>query len=217
MSNATTMSSMGLDIPKVIPAEVRRFEESARIKDPVAFAAILDALIQEKVVSVGGAAANPVPPMERLADQARALRADTHWHPSATDIQRGRVALLRAFERPGNLPLPEFAKLAHKSRQQIYKDLAAHPRRLLALNVGRRGQRLPDWQLDPLRLRLTREVLKGAADVDAWTLFQVLSGPLECLGGRSPVEVVSPGNLDGVVEAVYGALGLHQGNRMKEA
>jgi hypothetical protein len=67
--------------------------------------------------------------------------------------------MLRLFEQPQNLPLPEFARLAHKSRQQIYKDLAAKPRRLLALSVGPRKQRLPDWQLDPLRLRLTQDYL----------------------------------------------------------
>lgn len=205
----TAPSSIRLDIPKVTLAELRRFEESARIKDPVAFAAMLDALIQEKVASVGGIAADPASPLEGLAGQVQALRADTHWHPSTTDIQRGRAALLRTYQQPQNLPLPEFAKLAHKSRQQIYKDLAAEPRRLLALSVGRRGQRLPDWQLDPLRLRLTQEVLKAAVGVDAWTLFQVLSEPLESLGNRSPIEVVSPGNLNAVVKTVYGALGLY--------
>lgn len=205
----TVPSSTRLAIPKVTLPELSRFEESARIKDPVAFAAVLDAFIREKVASAGEAVADPAAASGVLAGKARALRADVRWSPSATDIQRGRAALLSAYEQPENLPLPAFAKLAHKSRQQVYKDLAAQPRRLLALSVGPRGQRLPDWQLDPLRLRLTREVLKGAADVDAWTLFQALSGPLESLGGRSPVEAVSPGNLDSVVEAVYGVLGIH--------
>lgn len=144
-----------------------------------------------------------------ITDKAKALRADTRWSPSDTDIQRGRRAMLQVFQQPKNLPLPAFAKLASKSRQQIYKDLAATPKRLLALNIGRRGQRLPDWQLDPLRLRLTQEVLKGAADVDVWTLFYTLSEPLDCLGGRSPVEAVTRGNFDEVLKAIYNSLGIH--------
>ena len=75
------------------------------------------------------------------ADQP--LRADTRWAPNETDVQRGRAVLLETFNQPHNLPPAEFAKLADKSRQQIYKDILA--RRLLALNVGPRGQKLPDW------------------------------------------------------------------------
>ena len=204
-----TLRFPGFDVPKITPAEVKRFEVAADIKDPMAFAAELEALIQEKLTSVEQGAADSSSLVDTLGGKARALRAGSRWSPSATDIQRGRRAMLRRFEQPQNLPLPEFAKLAHKSRQQIYKDLAAKPRRLLALSVGPRRQRLPDWQLDPLRLRLTREVLKGAADIDAWTVFQVLSEPLDSLGDRSPVEAVSPGNLDAVVKAVYSALGVH--------
>lgn len=204
-----TSSLPGFGLPKVTPAEVKRFEAAASIKDPVAFAAELEALIQEKLASAEQVAAASSSLVDTLGGKARALRADTRWSPSATDLQRGRSAMLRRFEQPQNLPLPEFARLAHKSRQQIYKDLAAKPRRLLALSVGPRRQRLPDWQLDPLRLRLTQEVLKRAADIDAWTVFQALSEPLDSLGDRSPVEAVSPGNLDAVVKAVYNALGVH--------
>lgn len=207
MPKTSSLPEFGL--PKVTPAEVKRFEAAASIKDPVAFAAELEALIQEKLASAEQVAAASSSLVDTLGGKARALRADTRWNPSATDLQRGRSAMLRLFEQPQNLPLPEFARLAHKSRQQIYKDLAAKPRRLLALSVGPRRQRLPDWQLDPLRLRLTQEVLKRAADIDAWTVFQALSEPLDSLGDRSPVEAVSPGNLDAVVKAVYNALGVH--------
>jgi hypothetical protein len=74
-----------------------------------------------------------------LACKAAARRAGTCWTSSATEIQRSRLAAGNL--QPHNLPLPEFALLAHKSRQQIYKDITA--RRLLALNVGRRGQSSP--------------------------------------------------------------------------
>jgi hypothetical protein len=85
---------------------------------------------------------------QTLARKAAALRADTRRVPGRTGIQRGRVLLLKAVEQPHNLSLPDSARLANKSRQQIYKDIDA--RRLLALNVGPRGQRLPDWQLESI-------------------------------------------------------------------
>ncbi|HCF2131650.1 TPA: integrase, partial [Pseudomonas aeruginosa] len=62
---------------------------------------------------------------QALARKAAALRADTRWAPNETDVQRGRAVLLEAFNQPHNLPPTEFAKLADKSRQQIYKDILA--------------------------------------------------------------------------------------------
>jgi len=202
-----TISFMEFELPKVTVEEVKHLAAVPLVEDPAAFAAELDALFQEKFAALELEA--PATVEDALARKAEALRAESPWQPSATDIQRGRQAMLQAFEQPENLPLPEFAKLAHKSRQQIYKDLSARPKRLLALSVGPRRQRLPDWQLDPLRLRLTREVLKDAEGVDSWTLFDVLSEPLERLGGRSPVEAVRPSNFDEVVKATCSALGIH--------
>lgn len=203
-----TPSFMGFELPKVTDDDVHRFDRAARIKDPAAFALVLDELIREKVAFAEHAASGEGRSSE-LVDKARALRAASPWRPSATEIQRGRHALLEAFDRLDNLPLPEFARLAHKSRQQIYKDLNSSPRRLLALGVGPRKQRLPDWQLDPPRLKLTQEVLKVAGDVDAWTIYHALSEPMEGLRGRSPVDAVAPSNLDEVVSTVCNALGVH--------
>ena len=188
----------------VTPAEVKRFERTARIRNPAAFVEALEALIREKLAA---ALESARPATEAaLAGRVRALRAGVRGRPAATDIQRDRMALLQAFEEASNLPLPEFARLAAKSRQQIYKDLASRPPRLLALSVGPRRQRLPDWQLDPLRLRLTREVLCQAAGVDAWRLYHALSQPLDALGGRPPVEAVDPGGVERVTRVVLDAL-----------
>lgn len=203
-----TLDLTDFELPTITADDVHRFDRAARIKDPAAFAVELNELFREKVAT----AARAVVREERavyFVDKARALRAPNRWRPSATDIQRGRRALLEAFDRPDNLPLPEFARLAHKSRQQIYKDLSANPRRLLALSVGPRKQRLPDWQLDPLRLQLTRRVLEVAGEVDAWTIYHALSNTAEGLRGRSPVNAVTPGNLGKVVAVVCNVLGLH--------
>ena len=203
---AETVEFSNTGAPRVTPADVRRFESAAHIHDRDAFVAELDTLVREKLAAVSRTAASS--PDEALARKVRALRADVRWTPSATDLQRGRRALLDAFEQPHNLPLPAFARLAHKSRQMIYKDLAARPRRLLALSVGPRRQRLPDWQLDPSGLRLTRQVLERAPDVDAWTVYRALSEPFEALGGRAPVEAVGQQGVEAVAQVVLGALGI---------
>ena len=142
-----------------------------------------------------------------IARKAEALRADSGWSPGETEIQRGRTLLLAAFDQPHNLPLPDFARLANKSRQQIYKDIDA--RRLLALSVGPRKQKLPDWQLDSVKQQLTEAILRGAANVDNWTLYRALSEPLEGLAGRSPVEAVTADSIEDVANAVFNVLGVH--------
>ncbi|WP_425601030.1 hypothetical protein [Dyella sedimenti] len=142
-----------------------------------------------------------------LVHKAASLCASTRWHPGEADVQRGRAVLQEAFEQPHNLPLPEFARLAGKSRQQIYKDIKAH--RLLALSVGPRGQKLPDWQLDPVKLQLTQVVLQKAEGIDPWTMYRALSEPLEGLGGCSPIESVIAGSIDDIALAVLNVLGVH--------
>ncbi|WP_075259863.1 integrase [Herbaspirillum camelliae] len=195
-------------LPRVTVEDVHRFFTTVEIRDANAFAAELQAFVQECVGSVELPASLEVETMEQvLARKATALRSSTRWIPGETDIQRGRAIQLKAFNQPHNLPLPEFARLADKSRQQIYKDILA--RRLLALNVGPRGQKLPDWQLDPVKQQLTQAVLQEVEGIDNWTIYRALSEPLEGLGGQSPVDTVTAGSVDDVARAVFNVLGLH--------
>ena len=183
-------------LPRITENDIHRFAGVVDIRDARAFASELQAFVLERLRTVKLPVAGQKPSVEEaLAHKAATLHAPVRWTPSETDIQRGRA-----------LPLPEFARLAGKSRQQIYKDIAAQ--RLLALSVGRRGQKLPDWQLDPLRQRLTESVLQQAAGIDSWTIHDALSQPLEGLAGRSPVEAVTPASLQGTVMAVLNALGI---------
>ena len=76
-------------------------------------------------------------------------RSDQRSQLIQTDIQGERAQMLATFEAPHNLPLSMFAKLAGKSRHQINPEILG--RRLLSLNMGNRGQRIPDWQFDPVR------------------------------------------------------------------
>jgi hypothetical protein len=212
MTMPKTLEFIADHLPRVtVDDVVRRFSASVEIRDAQAFAAELQAFVHERVEAVSLPPSLEMPLVETteqtLARRAAALRASTRWVPGETDIQRGRAAMLDAFDQPHNLPLPEFARLANKSRQQIYKDIDA--RRLLALNVGPRGQKLPDWQLDPVKQRLTQAVLQGAVEVDNWTLYRALSEPLESLDARSPVEAVTADSVSEVTTAVLNVLGIH--------
>lgn len=207
-----TLEFIADHLPRVTVDDVRRFADTVEIRDAQAFAVELEVFMQERLERVSLPVALELVPEAQtleqgLARKAAALRAGRRWTPSDTDIQRGRAALLEAYDQPHNLPLPEFARLANKVRQQIYKDIEAG--RLLALNVGPRGQKLPDWQLDPVKQRLTQAVLQGAAGVDAWTLYRALSEPLEGLAERAPVDAVTAGSEESVANAVLNVLGVH--------
>lgn len=199
-------AASALNQPLVTPTEVRRFDKAVTVRDRGAFLFELDRLVREKVAAATNVAAEATPLTETLGRKAASLRAATSWSPMAADIQRGRAELLREFEQPHNLPLSDFVRLAHKSRQQIYKDITA--RRLLALDVGRRGQRIPDWQLEAPGLQLTRTVLQAAEDVDAWTVYRALAEPCEALGGQSPAASANRGNVDAVARVVLASLGV---------
>lgn len=160
-------------LPRVTVEDVRRFADTVEIRDATAFAAELQAFVHERVEAVTLPANLQGETVgQALARKAAALRADTRWAPNETDVQRGRAVLLETFNQPHNLPPAEFAKLADKSRQQIYKDILA--RRLLALNVGPRGQKLPDWQLDPVKQQLTQTVLQEVEGIDHWTIYRTV-------------------------------------------
>ncbi|MFN3986536.1 MAG: tyrosine-type recombinase/integrase [Rhodocyclaceae bacterium] len=140
-------------------------------------------------------------------------RRDQRPQPILTDIQRERAIMLATFESPHSLPLPAFAKLVGKSRHQTNRDIQA--RRLLSLSMGNRGQRIPDWQLDPVRRDFTRAVLARVGDLDSWMLYRVLCEPLDALGGLSPLEAVVAGNASEAMQTVLGVLGLLGDTRVR--
>jgi hypothetical protein len=133
--------------------------------------------------------------------------AKTKWVPSEIELQLGRAALLVDFEKDHNLPLEDFAYRANKSRQQILDEIQKG--QLLALSIGSRGLKIPDWQLDPVKLQLTQSVLKHAAGVDSWTLYGALSKPLEGLCWRSPVEAVTVDTVNDISGHALNFLGFH--------
>lgn len=140
---------------------------------------------------------SPVPPASAQTEQLR--------EPQVSEIQRQRAEMLATYEASNNLPLLVFAKLAGKSRDQINRDIKA--RRLLSLSLGNRGQRIPDWQLDPLRHKLVLAALARFPDVDAWRLYGALCKPHERLKGRAPIDMLNMENFEGTAQIVCSALG----------
>ncbi|WP_127167947.1 integrase [Xanthomonas euvesicatoria] len=182
-------------------ADIGRFEGVADVRDPEGFLGELNRFLNEKL--------EQAPVKEDVAatlqSKARALVAEKRWEPGRTEIQKGRIALLEEFESPHNLSPERFAKLSLKSRQQIYRDIAS--RRLLAISAGSRKQRIPDWQLNEAPLALTQTVFKRFPELDSWTVYNILSSPLDALDGSSPVQKVTLGNVGNIADVVLNELG----------
>ena len=147
---------------------------------------------------VAEVAGEPMPtvPGHRLSAVRRPAQEE---NPALSQLQRDQMLLMDTLEAPHNLPVAEFAKLAGKSRRWISYEVQAG--NLLAIAVGNRGQRVPDWHLDPVKHRMIQAVLKQAWDADPWQIYHALSRPNAMLDGRVPVETVTQENLPEVARA----------------
>lgn len=153
--------------------------------------------------------AQDLPTFQRLSPLPAA--APIQEAPELSEVQRQRQEMLDVYEAPHVLPVVQFAKLAGKSRDQINREIKAG--KLLTLSMGNRGQRLPDWQLSVMKGKLVQAVLgKVAPLADPWDIYHALTEPHPHLDGRIPVEVVAPGNLWDVVQAVVASLGYKDDN-----
>ncbi|HEJ5841579.1 TPA: integrase arm-type DNA-binding domain-containing protein [Pseudomonas aeruginosa] len=157
------------------------------------------------------AASAPLLIVTRPGDAMPLVSAETHRLPAVplprsvmeeplSDIQRQRMELVEVFEAPHNLPVAEYAKMAGKSRRWISYEIKAG--NLLALNLGNRGQRVPDWHLDPVKHALIQAVLKLTRGADPWQIYNALLQPRAKLRGGSALESVSATNLDKIIMAV---------------
>ena len=153
----------------------------------------------------------PILVVAKPADGMPLVSIATHRLPAVTsprsamehplsDLQRERMELVDVFEAPHNLPVAEYAKMAGKSRRWISYEIKAG--NLLALNLGNRGQRVPDWHLDPVKHALIQAVLKLTRGADPWQIYHALLQPRAMLRGRSALESVTATNLDKLIMAV---------------
>lgn len=134
----------------------------------------------------------PVAPasVQRLS----AVHMPEYARPRLSEVQRERLQLLEMFEAPHNLSVADYAKLAGKSRRWITYEVQAG--NLLSIHMGHRGQRVPDWQLDPLKRSLVQSVLKQVPrGIDTWDIYHALMQPYDELGRRAAIEAVRPTNL----------------------
>ena len=141
--------------------------------------------------------AAPTPDMPAVpasVQRLSAVRMPEYARPRLSEVQRERLHLLEMFEAPHNLSVADYAKLAGKSRRWITYEIQAG--NLLSIHMGHRGQRVPDWQLDPLKRKLIQSVLKQVPQgIDTWDIYHALMRPQEALGGRPAIEAVGPANL----------------------
>jgi len=134
----------------------------------------------------------PVLPTSVQRLPAVRLHGGAQSRPS--EIQCERLALLDMFEAPHNLPVADYARLVGKSRRAVGYDIRAG--KLLALHLGHRGQRVPDWQIDPLKRQLVQSVLKQVPmGLDSWHVYRALLQSYEELGERPAIKAVRPTNL----------------------
>jgi len=122
--------------------------------------------------------------------------------PEVSAIQREREEMLTIYESPNNLPVPLFGKLAGKSKDQINRELKAGT--LLAISLGNRGQRVPDWQLVPLKHKLAQALMKQCPHADPWDLYRLLTQPHPDLGDRAAIDTVAPTNIPAVIRVIMG-------------
>ena len=123
-----------------------------------------------------------------------AVHLPEYARPRLSEVQRERMQLLETFEAPHNLPVAEYAKLVGKSRRWITYEIQAG--NLLSIHMGNRGQRVPDWQLDPIKHKLIQAILKQVPrSINTWHIYHALLRPYDALGKLPAIEAVGPTNL----------------------
>ena len=122
--------------------------------------------------------------------------------PEVSAIQREREEMLAIYESPNNLPVPLFGKLAGKSKDQINRELKAG--KLLSISLGNRGQRVPDWQLVPLKHKLAQVLMNQCPHADSWDLYRMLTQPHPDLGDRAAIDAVTPTNVPAIIRVLMG-------------
>ena len=128
--------------------------------------------------------------------------------PEVSAIQREREEMLAMYESPSCLPVPLFGKLAGKSKDQINRELKAG--KLLSISLGNRGQRVPDWQLVPLKHKLAQVLMNQRPHADSWDLYRMLTQPHPDLGDRAAIDAVTMTNVPAIVRVIMGDYRHHE-------
>ena len=160
-----------------------------------------EALIEKNTAVMNETANLPVTSFQRLSPVPQKATPASTPVVVISDVQRERMEILNIYEAPHNLSVVQFAKLAGKSKDQINREIKAD--KLLTLSIGNRGQRVPDWQLDPIKNQLTHLLIKKIDGRDSWQLYRALTQPCEQLNEQSPIDAVKTHNIQDVIGIVY--------------
>jgi integrase len=115
-------------------------------------------------------------PMHRLSAVPPKPEPESTVEENISDLQRARMDMLATYEASHNLPVVQFARLAGKSRDQINREIKAG--KLLTISMGNRGQRIPEWQLDPLKHKLAQVLMNRCPHADSWDLYRHSGDPI---------------------------------------
>lgn len=155
------------------------------------------------LVVVQSASDAPQPPssVQRLP----AVHLPEYARPQVSEAQREQQHLLQKFEQPQNLTVADYAKLVGQSRRWITYEIQG--RKLLSIQLGSRGQRVPDWQLDPIKRRLVQCVLKQLPrSIDTWEIYDALMQAHDEFDGKTAIEALTAQNVHGVARLLTTAL-----------
>ena len=107
----------------------------------------------------------------------------------------------------GALTAEQAAELLHMTRQGVDKRRKA--RKLIAIDVGKRGYVYPAFQFDEnVRLHLEKVLSEVDSRIEGWTLLAFFINGTDYLDGASPLEELRAGNLESVLRAAR-AYGKH--------
>ena len=131
---------------------------------------------------------------------AGAATADACPGAEVSAIQRERNAgHVRVAEQPAG---PAVRQAGRKIQDQINRELKAG--KLLSISLGNRGQRVPDWQLVPLKHRLAQVLMNQYPHADSWDLYRMLTQPHPDLGDRAAIDTVTPTNVPAIIRVITG-------------
>ncbi len=134
------------------------------------------------------------------------------------ELKTGRNSTLSQIKRIfGKDVLPTLGKMSIYDirRPQLLGVLARIEKRkagqLPSISLGNRGQRVPDWQLVPLKHKLAQVLMAQCPYADSWELYRMLTRPHPDLGDRAAIDVVTATNVPAVVRAIMGTHQPHAG------
>jgi len=165
-------------------------------------------LLDEKTLAEAVQAPTDYSVLLSVLNTEEALASIRTHDPLAGARLRGLEAKRKLVEAEGGaLSTAQIAKALQITRQAV--DKRRKERKLLGVEVGKKGFRYPAWQIG---LPHVEKVLEALGDRDSWEQIAFFLNPSALLGDRTPLEILQEGKhdiIDDVLRAasVYGEQG----------